>query len=368
VSARSARPAARFDDVLKIAVLRGGGLGDLIFAFPAIDALAAAYPEAEIVLLGTSLHRRLLAGRPGPVARVEELPRVPGVHGPDDGVEDVVSAQRFVRRMRAERFDLACQLHGGGRNSNPFLARLNAAHTIGTRTPDAPPLERALPYLYFQHEVARWLETVALAGARPVRWEPRLFVSDAERRDARALFAGDRERLVVVHPGATDPRRRWPAERFAEVAARCAEHGARVLVIGDESEAALAETVAVGADRRVPGSVASLAGRLDMADLPGLIAAADVFVGNDSGPRHLAQAVDTPTASVFWAGNMINGGPMTRGRHRVQISWTTHCPVCGRDATQVGWTAERCAHDVSFVADVSTDALYDDVRDLLSAA
>jgi ADP-heptose:LPS heptosyltransferase len=71
----------RFDEVLKIAVLRGGGLGDLLFALPALDALAEAYPEAEIVLLGTPMHAALLRGRPGPVARVEVLPKTRGVHG-----------------------------------------------------------------------------------------------------------------------------------------------------------------------------------------------------------------------------------------------------------------------------------------------
>jgi ADP-heptose:LPS heptosyltransferase len=84
-------------------------------------------------------------------------------------------------------------------------------------------------------------------------------------------------------------------------------------------------------------------------------------VGNDSGPRHLAQAGGAPTVSIFWVGNLINGGPLSRAEHRVQLSWTTHCPVCGRDATQVGWTAERCEHDESFVRDVSVDAVYDDV-------
>jgi hypothetical protein len=51
----------------------------------------------------------------------------------------------------------------------------------------------------------------------------------------------------------------------------------------------------------------------------------------------------------------------------VQLGWTTHCPVCGADATQVGWTAERCEHDDSFVAGVPVDAVYADVRELVPA-
>ncbi len=107
---------------------------------------------------------------------------------------------------------------------------------------------------------------------------------------------------------------------------------------------------------------------LDLAALAGVLAHAAVMVGNDSGPRHLAQAVGARTAAVYWFGNVVNAGPLGRGRHRVQLGWTTRCPVCGRDATQVGWTAERCAHDVSFVADVPVAAVRDDALRLLDEA
>lgn len=360
----AAPDTGRFDDVLKIAVLRGGGLGDLLFAMPALDALAEAYPEAEIVLLGTPMHRELLRDRPGPVTRVEVLPRARGVHGPEHE-DDPRATGVFMRRMRAEKFDLACQIHGGGRHSNPFLLALGARHTVGTATADAAPLERTLPYVYYQHEVLRHLETVALAGAPSVGPEPVIAVSAVERQRGRELTGAGPEPLVVIHPGATDPRRRWSPDRFLEIALRCVADGARVVLVGDGEDAALADGIARRAGRAAGDAVLSLAGRISLGELAGVLAVADLMVGNDSGPRHLAQAVGTRTASIFWVGNLINAGPLTRGRHRVQLSWTTRCPVCGRDATQVGWTAPRCEHDVSFVDEVTVDALYDDIRSLL---
>lgn len=352
-----------FDDVLKIAVLRGGGLGDLVFALPAVDALAAAYPEAEIVLLGTAAHAALLRERVGPIARVEILPAARGVNGPGHA-DDPVAVGRFLRRMSAERFDLAVQLHGGGRHSNPFVLGLGARHTVGTQTADAAPLERNLPYLYYQHEIIRWLETVALAGAGSVGEEPTIAVSARERRRGREHVGDLRRGLAVLHPGASDPRRRWPEERFTEVAVRLAAEGFRVAVVGDGADADLAREVAAEAARESADAIVDLAGALTLPDLLAVLSVADVFVGNDSGPRHLAHAVGTATVSVFWVGNLINAGPLTRGRHRVQLSWTTHCPVCGRDATQVGWTAPRCEHEVSFVTDVPVQAVYEDILSL----
>ncbi|MHA7262732.1 glycosyltransferase family 9 protein [Arthrobacter sp. TMN-37] len=354
-----------FEDVQRIAVLRGGGLGDLMFSVPAIDALQAAYPQARITLLGTPLHAALLTGRPGPVAEVEILPVAPGIR---PGTPDEREVGRFFQRMAAVDFDLAVQIHGGGRNSNPFLLRLGARHTVGTRTPDAVALERTLPYVYYQHEVFRALEVVGLAGAEPRILEPRIAVRAGELVNAARLVPGSGP-LVTIHPGATDPRRRWPAGSFAAVAALAAADGARVVVVGDDTDVPAADEIVRRARRRAPGGlITSLAGALDLGQLAGVLAASAVVVGNDSGPRHLAQAVGTPTVGVYWVGNVINAGAFGRTLHRVHLAWVIACPVCGVDVTQVGWTAERCEHDDSLVQSVRPAAVYADVRELMATS
>jgi ADP-heptose:LPS heptosyltransferase len=361
-------PSPRFESVHRIAVLRGGGLGDLMFAMPAIRALAAAYPGAHVTLLGAPMHAELLRGRSGAPHDAAVVPATTGVR--EGTGEDPAETERFLERMRRRRFDLAVQVHGGGAFSNPFLLALGARHTVGTRSPDAAELERTLPYVYYQHEVLRALEVVGLAGAAPVGLEPVVAVSAAEYEAAVRHLDPAAEGVVVLHPGATDPRRRWPADRFAEVAARVADDGYQVIVVGDAGERALAEGILERARERASEParplLRSLAGELTLSQLTGLLASADVVLANDSGPRHLAQAVGTRTVSVFWIGNVINGAPLGRGRHRVHMSWTSRCPVCGADCTLVD-AATRCEHDVSFVADVDVGPVYDDVRALLLA-
>lgn len=348
----------RFDSVSSIAVLRGGGLGDLIFAIPAIAALKAAYPQASLTLLGTPVHKALVAATKSPVDEVQVLPFCEGVR---PGTEDHDELERFFEDMRARRFDVGVQLHGGGRYSNPFLLRLGARHTVGTRTADAASLERSVPYLYYQHEPLRALEVAGFAGACPVDLEARLAPAEHLAKSAQGMDDGGGQPLVVVHPGATDPRRRWPAEKFAELAAACAADGFRVLVVGDGGEQNLAARIV---ELAASGQVRSVAGQLDMAGLVSLLANAAVVVGNDSGPRHLAQALGVPTVGIFWAGNIINAGALGRSLHRIHASWVTECPTCGIDVTQVGWTAPRCPHDDSAVAAVKVRDVHDDVRSL----
>jgi ADP-heptose:LPS heptosyltransferase len=348
--------------VQRIALLRGGGLGDLMFALPAAESLAAGYPDAEITLLGMPLHAALLQGRPSPFAAVEVLPPRPGVR---DGVEDPAATAAFLERMRAQQFDLAVQVHGGGRNSNPFLLELGARHTVGTRTEDAAPLERTVPYLYYQHEVLRALEVVGLAGACPVELEPRLRLTEDERALRRQARGSGAPVTVVLHPGATDPRRRWPTAPFAELATALAGDGAEVVVVGDATEVPLAEDILAGVPAGLAGRVSSTAGTASLAELVTLLLRASLVVANDSGPRHLAAALGTPTVGIYWFGNAVNAGSLSRARHRLQLAWTTHCPVCGADATSL--TAERCPHDDSFVADVPVPAVLADARALLGA-
>ena len=345
----------KFERVRRIAVLRGGGLGDLLFALPAIAALRSAYPDATVTVLGTPIHQELAAGTAGPAYDVRVLPFAEGIR---PGPEDRTDLEAFFAQMNGESLDLAVQLHGGGRFSNPFLLRLGARHTVGARTPDAARLERNLPYAYYQHEPLRALEVAGLAGAPPAGLEARLRPLDRYAAGLKPLLGGE-SAVVVIHPGATDPRRRWPARSFGEVAAACAADGARVLVVGTRDEEDLAAAVVEAA---ASAQVTSLAGELELGALASLLAAATVLVGNDSGPRHLAQALGTPTVGLYWAGNVINAGPLGRSQHRVHVSWLTHCPECGADITQIGWTAPRCPHESPLVAGISVDAVYQDVR------
>lgn len=357
------RLGERLPGVHRIAVLRGGGLGDLLFAVPALYALAAAYPEAEIVLLGSAIHAELLAGRPGPV---DEVAVLPATHTEWSGTPDADEAE-FVRRLRATPIDLAVQVHGGGAWSNPFLRQLNPRLSVGSRAAGAAPLHRNLPYRYYQHEMLRALEVAGLAGAPPVLLEPRLPLTEADRAAASAALGTVPEPVVVVHPGASDPRRCWPTARFAEIARHCLSRGATVVLVGGAADRRLVADIearvaaASNGDSHL-GTLRTLVGS-DLSTLCGVLARADVLVGNDSGPRHLARALGTPTVGVFWIGNVISAGPLSRGNDRVLMSWVTRCPVCDQDVTDEH--APRCPHDDSFVATVPVGDVRAEVDELL---
>jgi hypothetical protein len=112
VDAFGGRTWPRVEGARRIAVLRANALGDLLVAWPALDALRNAYPDAELVLLAREWHREFLDARPGPIDRVVVLPPIRGVSVPDDAQAPDDPPPGFLAAMRREGFDLALQLHG----------------------------------------------------------------------------------------------------------------------------------------------------------------------------------------------------------------------------------------------------------------
>jgi ADP-heptose:LPS heptosyltransferase len=364
VSAKASTPASllrpmgeRIPDVKRIAVLRANGIGDFIVSLPALEALRAAYAEAEITLIGLDWHAQFLKNRRSPIDRVAVIPKQVVERTPE---EWDATGREVVERLSAEDWDLAIQLHGGGRHSNHLIRRLGARASAGLCTADAPPLDRWLPYAGHQHEVFRFLETVSLVGATPVTFEPKIALTDHDLREASNVMgtpaAGP---WVAIHPGAGDPRRRWPEQKFARLADALLRNGLRVIITGGPEDCELAARICSG----MQGSAMDLAGRLSLGGLAALFARCALVISNDSGPLHVAVAAGASTVGIFWCGNVATYAPLTRARHRPAISWRLDCPVCGLDCTKYD-----CAHSESFVADVSVQNVLELAFELLASS
>lgn len=336
---------ARVRDVRKVAVFRPSAIGDFMFCLPALHALKASYPDAELVYVGKKWHAQFLAGRPGPVDRVIVAPALAGI-GPAAPGTSAAGAAVFADAMRAERFDVALQMFGGGRHANAVLRQWDARLTVGMRTPDAPPLDRCLPYADLVNRRLQLLELVGLVGASSAAHHTALQVTQADRRAAALAFPASAKPLVVLQPGASDTRRRWPVDRFATLADALAEEGAEVMVNGSADEALLVSGV-LGGMRHASEAAGTGAG-LSLSALCGLMERAALVVSNDTGPLHLALALGRPCVGIYWLTNLLESAPLVQQWHRAAVATRVHCPVCG-----VENLTQRCPHNASFVADVA---------------
>lgn len=352
-------PHSVVPDVRRIAVLRATGVGDFLMILPALQAVRRAYPGARLTLLGDDWLPELLRGRPGPWDEIVVVPKFPGLRGMPPDAEPADDLAAFVDE-HAGRYDLVLQLHGGGATSNRFVRLLRPRVSAGARAPGAPPLDRSIGYLRGRHELLRWLEAVALVGAAgPAALDelrPTLPVTagDLAEADGALRTTGP---FAAIHAGARDPRRCWPAENFARLAQRLHEGLglAPVLVGGPEDIEQSAQVRA-----RCDIELEDLTGRLSLPGTLGLLRRSTLFAGNDSGVRHLAVAVGTPTVGLFWIGNVPTFGPLVGTSDEILIAGRVNCPVCGEPQIDT-----RCPHDVSFLGEITVDAVYDAAASLL---
>ncbi len=345
-------------NIKKIAVLRANRLGDFIFSLPALQALKKTYPEAELVLLGTPWHHEFLKNRPSPVDRVIVIPPIEGIYSlENNSTLNSQSLDDFFSQMRQENFDIAIQLHGGGRYSNPFINSLGAKTTLGSKTPDAEGLDIEVPYIYWQSEILRYLEVVSLIDAKTDQISPNVFVTDQYIEESLSLVPKSNKPIVIIHPGASDERRQWPIDKFAFVGNELGKKGYDIFITGTKDEQHITSKVT----KFMSEAATSLAGQLSLGGLIGLISRSSLVISNDSGPLHLAVAIGKPTVGIYWCGNFITGAPTTTAIHRSAISWRLECPDCG-----INFQAPRCKHNSSWVDEASSQEVLEHSLELLN--
>jgi len=272
-------------------VLRALKLGDLLVAVPALHALRRALPD----------HRLVLAV-PGWLDPIVEL--IGGVDGmlPTPGLDAALPVAPGV-------LDVAVNLHGSGPESRRRVDALRARTTIAHRVPEIDgdhPRDPRMPLWRDDlHERVRWVRLLKAYG----------FPGDANevaQESARRRHAGP-VGAAVVHVGSFYGSRRWPAERFARIAALLADAGHQVVLTGNMSERPRAVTVAAAAGL---SESSVLAGTQDLGALAATIETAAVVVSADTGAAHLASAYARPSVVIFGPAAPEQWGPPP-GPHEV---------------------------------------------------
>lgn len=314
----------------KIMVRTTNWIGDVVISLPALAALRARFPSAKIVLVSKPWVSELYLHHPAVDRQI--------VYDPSGEHRGASAFWRFVRNLRAERFDAAILFQ------NAFHAawmawRAGIPVRIGyARDGRSSLLTDAVevpPPAAYGHQAYYYLHLLFRAGviARPKAVHPesdmRLYLTETEKRWATLHLDGLGLRgprfLVGLSPGASfGPAKRWLADRFAALADRLigALH-ADVLIFGSRDERPLAEEIA-HAMKHTP---TILAGETTLRQFLALLAQCRLVVCNDSGPMHLAAALGLPVVAVFGSTDERATGPL--GAHARVVKHQVACSPCG---------------------------------------
>lgn len=298
---------ARWDwrDVRRVLVVRLRSIGDTVLATPSLYALRRFLPHARIDVLLEDWVAPLLDGSQD-VDRILTIRR-----------ESMRARLGVARELRASRYDVAFNLHGG--STATLLTRASGAtHRVGYRDyryhflhTDATLPAAALWQRPQTHSAEQQLALLGWTGV-PVSDRPpaRLVVieraaqSIARRLEASRLDAS--QPFALIHPAAAFASKTWDVQRFARVVEYLREQGLASVAVAAPHETQVVRSLEREAQTRVV-SLTDLA----LPEVTALAARARLFVGNDSGIAHIAAATRTPSVVVFGSSNVAHWRPWT---------------------------------------------------------
>jgi lipopolysaccharide heptosyltransferase II len=291
---------------MRILLVRLRQIGDVVFTTPAVHALRQRFPDAHLSYLVEPAAAPIVIHNPH-LNQVIVAPRARGVRGLLDDLA-------LARRLRAERYDLAIDFHGGPRAS--LLTWLSGApervgyEVVGRGWMYTRRIARPRE-LRPRHSVENQWDLLARLGVAPPDRSayPMEMPADAGAAAAvadrltRAGVTGD-DPLVVIHVSAGNPFRRWPAAHFVDLVASLAvgDPRRRIIITSGPSERDAANRVIAEAQARMGADAARQVlscGEFSLAELRVLLDRASLYIGGDSGPLHVAATTVVPIVGLY---------------------------------------------------------------------
>lgn len=318
----------------RILLVQLADIGDLVLATPAMAALREAKPGAVIDLLASAHAAPIIPGNL--VNRIVTIEK-----GAFSGSRALLSPRnlRKLFTLREGHYDALVFFHHFTLRAGVFKFRMiawasGARRIYGLKNHNIDFLTDFVVDDGFgaKHEAQYWLDVAGLLGAE-TRARPAL----AHRESLPPAATADREdstvQRVVMHAGSGgySLARRWPVERFAQVARRLREHHAAQIVLVGQYEDESSQVA-----RLLDFPVQNLVGKTKLPQLAEVIHGADLFIGADSGVMHIAAAVGTPVIGIFGPSNHHAWHPWAPDGKSVVLASGVECSPCSYVGHSIG--------------------------------
>ncbi|GJH04547.1 glycosyltransferase family 9 protein [Paraburkholderia terrae] len=326
------------DDIKRILCVRTDNLGDVLMTTPAFHALRAACPDRRLTLLTSAAGAAVAPFLPDvdDVIRYDAPwagRRPPRTHPADLAMRVLLEERHFDAAViftvySQSPLPAATVCYMAGIRRRLARCRENPYALVNDWVRETEP-ERGV-----RHEVERQLTLVGAVGALTKRTNMRMRLRDIDRTTLAAIMARraiDPARpYAIIHPGASAESRRYPAERFGEVAERIVRMtDMNIFVTGNAAEALLARTLIDAAGPRVRPFIHDLTDAFELGAFAALIERAAVTISNNSGPVHIASALGAPVVDLYALTNPQHGPWQTP--HRILFN-DVECRWCYRSA------------------------------------
>lgn len=277
---------------MKFLILRLGSLGDVVLTTPVINLLKEAYPDAEIDFLVKKEFSEILAGNPN-LSRVIPFDS----KGANKGAPGLL---RIVRGLKENQYSHVIDLHSNLRSR--VISFLLTSSTTLRYNKQAMKRRLLLSGIRLKtvHTTSSYARALLPLDIKKEPGNPKIFFSTEESEVANKCLQREGikegDLLIGFNPGAKWPTKMWPADHFIELGKKLVkELNGKVLVFGGPDEVDICSFIKDG----IGDDAILLAGKKTLKESAALISKCNLFVSNDSGPMHIASAVDTPVIAFF---------------------------------------------------------------------
>jgi lipopolysaccharide heptosyltransferase I len=338
-------------DARRIAIIKPSALGDIVHALPVLTALRARFPAARITWVVNSSFEALIAGHPD-LTDTLRFDRG-AMTGAGRAARAVWS---FARELRRRRFDLAIDMQGllrsglmawgtGAPVRVGFANAREGSRYLYTHKVKSPALDAG-------HAVDRMWCVAEAFGVGRLPKTFRVPLQPAEVEAARAALAPLPRPVVAVAVGAKWLTKRWPAAHFAELLNRAHGHfGGTACFLGAPDDVALSRDV-IG---RLRGPALDLTGKTSLPRLAAVLSLADVMLGNDTGPLHLAAALERPCVAPYLCTRVRLHGPYAQAA------------TCAETTVPCGGSYLKTCDNMVCTPDLSPDRLWPKLAEALDS-
>ncbi len=315
-------------------------MGDIIHALPVLATLRKHYPKAEITWIVKNKFSDLLAGNPD--------------------LTEIISFDnngffQLIKILRKKKFDIALDLQGLFRSG--ILAYFSkASHKIGFSRINSRELScmfynhRVTPPQKAVHVVDKNLSLLEPLGISEYIYDFKIHISTQDLNFAKEFFVlkklvQGKDKIIMLNPGAGWPTKRWPAKNFLRLADKLTKHSnanAKVIMSWGPQEKEIIENIKTSTNNSIIVMPQS-----SIKQLAAIIKSCDLFVGSDTGPTHLAAALEVPVVGLYGPSDPERNGPY--GTKNIIIQKDIPCISCWK---------RKCAK-IDCMKNISVDEVFE---------
>jgi len=348
----------------KILIMEAGGIGDIVMSTPTLRALRERFSDSEIVLLtvprtAQAINIKHYADR-SLCFRQEAFSK--GSSKPI--YKQIFSNLKLLLALRREKFDMVIDMEAieswkASLRRYIFYMCIGAKSKVG-RNSDGKGFFLDIKVdddLFGKvHEVDRKLLIAGALGAETENRKQEFYISEEDREFINNWMVDfgidDKSTIVALQPGAFVPSRQWKGERFVEIGRRlCRKYKAQIIITGGNND-----NIAYKINNDLKDVQPILAVGLPLSRLGALLERVHLFVSNDTGPFHIADAINKPYVVLFGPENPYRYGPYdTRSMSRIVTGMKVNCSPCLKHTCRT----HECMESIT------TDMVWDGVESLL---